>query len=331
MRRVAVFAIAIVALHACGSEKAKPPPPPTDGIELVNAGREPRRLVRYKLAPSSQTELDVAMDVDMRTVDRTVVLPSLVMSIDVAAGATDANGAIKMKASVVGGSARPRGEHDPAMLHVMERQAATLVGLVMTFDLSPWGQVSRTKVEATGRDLSEPMQQEVATLTQLSEQLAMALPDKPIGPGAIWKHRRTIRQNQLTLVTMTTVEVTAIAGDAITFKSTTEMTGADQTIAQGSATAQVTAIRGTGTQTGTFDLAKAVVLGTSTASLSFELIAEGQHRPNKLDVVTTIGPREKPPEHEPTPGDGGITDDAGVTSDGGAPAGATVDAGTPSD
>lgn len=297
MRRVLIVT-AIVAVGACGSEKPKPPPPPTDGIELVNAGAEPRQLIRYKLAPSTTTPLEVTIDVDMRTLDRTVALPSLVVALDLAAGTADAKGATKMKASVVGGSALARAESDPALVRVMERQATILAGLVMTFDLSPSGQVANTKVEATNRDLSEPMQKDVATLTQLSEQLAMALPDQPIGVGAIWKHRRTVKQNQLTLVTMTTVEVTAIDGDKITFKSSTEVTGADQTLAEGSATAEVTAIRGTGTQTGTFDLSKAIVLGTSTATLSFELVVEGQRRPNKMDVVTHIGPRAPPPQHE---------------------------------
>jgi hypothetical protein len=97
------------------------------------------------------------------------------------------------------------------------------------------------------------MQEQVTTLLQASEQLAMGLPDKPVGVGAIWKHRRTIKQNQLTLVSMTTVEITAIDGERVTFKSTSEMTGADQAIAQGSASARVTAIRGTSAQSGTFD------------------------------------------------------------------------------
>lgn len=290
MRRV--LAIAFLLAGSCSDDKPKPPPPPTDGIELVSTGAAPRTLLRYKLAPSTLSALEISMDVDMRTVDRTISLPSLVLDLDVAAGATDAKGAVKMKASVVGGSSRARGEKDPSLVGVMERQAQQLVGLVMTWDLSPWGHVAGAKVDAANRDLSEPMQQQVTTLMQLSEQLAMALPDKPLGVGAKWKHRRTMKQSQLTLVTLTTVEVTAIDGDKVTFKSTTEMTGADQTIAQGSATAQVTAIRGTGTQTGTFDLAKAVAYGTSTATLTFELVADGARRPNKMEVVTHVGPRE---------------------------------------
>lgn len=304
MRREIV--IAMLAVGACNSDKPRPPPPPIDGIELLVGGMPPRQLLRYKLAPSTITPIEVSMDVDMRTVDRNIVLPSLVLAIDLATGAADPTGAVKIKASVVGGSARARGEADPALVGVMERQASMLVGLVVTFDLSPWGQITNTKVVTSGRDLSEPLREQIATLTQLSEQLAMALPDKPIGVGAIWKHRRTMRQNQLTVVMTTTVELTAIDGDRITFKSTTEMTGADQTLTLGSASARVSSVRGTGTQTGTFDLARAVASGTSTATLSFELVADGQRRPNKLEVVTHVGPREQP--LEPPPGDAGARD-----------------------
>lgn len=296
------FIACLVAATGCGSEeKPKPPPPPTDGIELVQPGVEPRRLLRYQLAAGTTSPLQLALDVDMKTVDQDVKLPTMVMAIDVSAAAVDPSGA-KLKLAVISASARSRDWDDPneaSVRVVMNRQANLLAGTVVTFSLTPDGHVKDSKLEAVGRDLSGPMQEQTTTLLQASEQLAMPLPDKPVGVGAIWKHRRTMKQNQLTLVTMTTVELTAIEGDVLTFKSTTEMTGADQTVTQGSATSQVTAIRGSGSQTGTFDLGKAIVLAEAKATLGFEMSAEGQRRPMKLDIVTRITPRALEPTPDP--------------------------------
>ena len=295
------FIACLVAASGCGSEdKPKPPPPPTDGIELVQPGAHPRRALRYTLAAGTTTPLDFEMDLDLTTVDADLKLPIIAMSIDVAVTSVDPLPA-KLKLDVVAAGVRPRDASDPKRnpaIKVMQHQAKLLAGLVVTYRLTHAGQVKDTKVEPS-RDLSTPMQEQVTTLLQASEQLAMALPEKAVGVGAIWKHRRTIKQNQLTLVSMTTVEVTAIDGPRVTFKSTTEMTGADQTIAQGSAAAQVTSVRGTGSQTGTFDLAKAIVTGEQTATLSFDMHAGGEPRPVKMVMATRIVPRTDPPAPAP--------------------------------
>jgi hypothetical protein len=291
------FIACLVAATGCGSEdKPKPPPPPTDGIELVQPGAQPRRALRYTLAAGTTSALDFEMDVDLTTVEADLKLPVMAMSIDVAVASVDPPSA-RLKLDVIAAGVRPRDASDPKKnpaIAVMERQAKFLPGLVVTYGLTADGQVKDTKVEGQHRDLSEPMRHQVTTLLQASEQIAMALPQQPVGVGAVWKHRRTIKQNQLTLVSMTTVELTAIDGPLVTFKSTTEMTGPDQTLAQGSASARVTAVRGTGTQTGTFDLAKAIVTGEQTATLSFEMLAE-KPRPVKMVMTTRIAPRTDPP------------------------------------
>lgn len=288
--RCVPFITVLLVVSACKSpeEKPKPPPPPIDGIEIVNPGKEPRQLLRYKVATGT-TPLAVTTDFDIKLADKDLVMPRLELAIDVTITSVDAAGA-HVKMVVVGGKASSRSEADLSALPIMERQAKQLAGMVVTYTLTPTGALESPKVEEANRDLSTPMQEQTAQLLQTSEQLAMVLPDKPVGVGAIWKHRRTMTQNQLTFVTMTTIEVTAIDGDAVAYKGTLEMTGADQTLQQGSATMQVTHVGGTGSQTGTFDLGKAVVTGEMKATLGFEIIAE-MPRATKTDVTYRIAPR----------------------------------------
>ena len=308
MTCVTFTACVLVAVIGCKSEekpKPKPPPPPVDGIEVVLPGAEPHRALRYKLTPKTTTPLDLAMDVDLRTFEVAIQVPTLALALDVVATEVDAAGNAKVKMTIVGASVKRRND-DPkseSIIAIMDRQAALLPGIVIAFGVSPNGTVSASKIEAVGRDLSGPMQEQVATLVQVSEQIAMALPEQPVGVGAEWKHRRTIKQNQLALTSLTTVKLTAIEGDRVTFESTSDLAGADQTITQGSASAQVTQIRGNGSQRGTFDLATATITGEIQASLSFEMVADGQRRPTRFDVVTKIAPRALPAD---APADAGV-------------------------
>jgi len=291
MQRVTIIACLLAVIGCRSEDKPKPPPLPTDGIELVQPGAEPRRPLRYKLPAGGTASLELAMDVDLKTQDIAMKLPTIALAMELHVATVEPDGTAKLEMKVVGAEARGRGTDPDPTLTIMDRQSKLLAGIVVTFGLTPTGKLENTKLEASGRDLSGPMQEQLATLLQAAEQLAMALPDPPVGVGAVWKHRRTMKQNQLTLVTTSLVEIVALDGDTVTFKSTTEMTGADQTLAQGSATMQVTAVRGTGSQTGSFDLAKAIILGESKATLGFEMIAGEQRRPTKLELVTRISPR----------------------------------------
>jgi len=301
MHCVTFIACALAVIGSgCGSDdKPKPPPPPTDGTELLESGAAPRTALRYKLAPSiSDSALQLAIDVDLTTPDLDLELPTILLGVDLTITTVDPDGTAHLKMTVATAGAEARNASDNPAMKIMDRQTKLLAGTAVTYGLTPSGAVKDTKVAESNRDLSGPMQDQVTTLLQASEQLAMALPAKPVGVGAVWKHRRTMKLNQLTLVTVTLVEVVAIDGDKVTFKSTTEMTGADQTLAQGSATAQVTAVRGTGSQTGTFELGRAILLGESKATLGFEMITDGARRPTTMTLTTRITPREpvEPPK-----------------------------------
>lgn len=289
MRHVTLIAS---LLAACGSDdKPKPPPPPSDGIVVVTAGAAPQRALRYRLAANADTRLELAVDVDLKTPDLDVAVPTLVMGLDLAVTAIDADGTARVRLTVADAGARARGAEANPALAVMDRQAKHLTGAVVTLALAPTGEVRDTALAETDRDLSKPMADQMQTLLQTSEQLAMRLPDEPVGVGAVWTHRRTMKLAQLSLVSVTRVEVTAIDGDRITFRSTTELTGTDQLLVQDGATLPATDIRGTGSQHGTFDLASATLTGEANATLGFQIAPDGTPRRTQLDMVTRFAPR----------------------------------------
>mgnify|MGYP003493370154 CR=1 FL=1 len=54
----------IALLIGCGSEKAPPPPTDPNGLEVVYAGTEPRRPLRYQIAKNDKLEVEVSIDID---------------------------------------------------------------------------------------------------------------------------------------------------------------------------------------------------------------------------------------------------------------------------
>ena len=300
VRCVTFTACVLAAVVACREDKPAPTPPPApagDGIEIVAPGGEPHHVLRYQLAPNTTTPFELAMDIDLRTFDVAVQMPTLTLALDLTTTTVEPSGNAKLKLAVVGASVRARND-DPKAVQVvklMDRQAQLLVGLVLAYTLSPGGRVSGSVVETVSTDLSGPMQEQVATLVQLGEQIAMPLPDQPIGVGARWKHRRTIKQNQLALLSVTTVDVTAIDGNRITFTSNADLSGDDQTITRDGQSAQVANIRGNASQQGTLDLGTATLTGEMRASLVFEMNVDNQRRPTRFEIATKVSPRTATP------------------------------------
>src|SRR5688572_14813856 len=102
------FTACILAVLGCRSEdKPKPPPPPVDGIEVIAQGAEPRRLLRYALASGTTLPFELAMDVELQTVDAAVKVPTIAMSIDITVATVAADSA-NMKMTVVAAGARAR-------------------------------------------------------------------------------------------------------------------------------------------------------------------------------------------------------------------------------
>lgn len=307
----AVTVVAVLAMVSCKSKEQPPPPPKpaVEGLEVLARGAAPHVPLRYRLAKGTTSTIELAVDADLTTVDGALQLPTLGLTVEVAATDVAADGTATLRTTVTAASARDRAGV-PAAAEVMQRQASLLVGLAQTATLSPTGALGDSKIVATHRDLAPPTQEQLATLSQSLQQLAMPLPTEPVGAGATWRFQKTMELNQLKLVAVTTVHVTHIDGDRVGYTTTTELGGADQTFAQGSASAQITKLRGHGAGTATADLAQMTTTGTTSAELAFEMRTEGATRPTSMVIVTRVGPAGSV-----------LAAPAGGSPDGGVPAG----------
>lgn len=290
-----VLAVGLLAVGACkkeepasksGDDKAGVAAP--GGIEVISTGAEPKKQLRYKVAKGTKTPVEFAMDIDMDA-GMTMNMPTLAMMMDIGVDDVAGNGDMKLRTTVNSVTARDRAGSS-IKASMLNGQLDMMNGLAMTATLSPDGSLKDTKVEP-GKNLPASMQSQMSSMTQNLEQVAMPLPPGPVGVGAKWKAKKTIEQNGMKMTTLNTVECTALDGDKMTFKSTSEITGPDQTVHQNGMSIDMKNIEGGGTGQGTIDLTKLVMSGEFNVHFKAKMNASGQSANMSMNMKLVLTPK----------------------------------------
>jgi len=292
LRIMKILSIAIaIALLACGKGKeATPaPPPPEGGVRVLVAGSEPRQQLRYHVAKGTTNQIELALDVDIDAAGQGGALPTFVMTSEMVADEVLPDGSVLVRTTISDVSARDRGGAAVTAEQLTE-QTQLMRGLVLRGTLAPEGTLRDTKVDTAGKVLPPGIAAQLDTLTKSFEQVAMPLPRTPVGVGASWMHTRTIAQSGMTMLTTTTVKLTAIAGDLLTFESATVVSGTDQSVTQNGTTIKLSNISGSGSGKGTVDLSRMVMSGELIAEFGSDMSADGETTRMTMKMVTRLSP-----------------------------------------
>jgi hypothetical protein len=258
-----VTCVALALIFAsCDKGRSDPPPAvieqsPVDGVELLSTGSEPTRLLRYRLAKGATSPLELAMDLDIDAGGRAGKIPTLILSLTIAIEDVLADGNARIKTTVEKARVQER-EGSTVPIAAMSNMAEALTGMTYTATLSADGKLSGGRVTSSH---AQTMAKEISQFTEGLEQIAMRLPTLPVGIGAKWSNRKTTTQNGVTLTTVTTVSLTAIDGDKMSFTSTSTVSAPDQTVQQGAMKASIRDIGGGGSGKGLVDLSKMTMIG----------------------------------------------------------------------
>jgi hypothetical protein len=284
MQIVILVALAVAACTRADDGIA-PRPPTNDGVTLVTVGEAPQRLLRYQLARGAKSRLELAMDMDMEAGGRGGKMPTLAMTLEIAVDDVLPDGNARVRTTIVAAQARERtGAVVPVQL--MGQMAQDLTGLTFTGTLTPTGALRDGKLDT--KQLPDSLKTQLAKLTQILEQVAMPLPDAPVGVGATWTTRKTAAQDGLQLVTVTTIELTKLAGDQIGFASSSTITAPNQELDQDGVHVSVRDLGGGGSARGTIDLARATLIGSSALEFRGTMTAQGQTAPMKMAMLVTM-------------------------------------------
>ncbi len=292
---------------ACGPDKAAPAPSPAegaptvaaDGLTVLEPGAAPREVLRYSLAPGARTTVELALDLDIDAGGLGGTLPTVIVQSEIAVTEVRPDGSALIRTTILDVRAQDRaGTLMPASSMTAHMQL--LRGLALVGELRPDGGLGELALGPTATPLPPALAQQLDSVRRGLTQLAMPLPTTPVGIGARWTYGRTIRPAASTDLAVemharTTVTLTDLALPRVTFTSTTEVTGADQRVAQAGLTVTVSQITGTGHGAGTLDLGQLSLTGELVQSLASDMEAGGETTHMRMDMATRFGPPSPAP------------------------------------
>ena len=291
MKAVVVALVALVACSRVDDAKSKRSTtgPTADGVELVTAGASSvRSPLRYHLTKGTQAPLELAMDLEMDAGGRGGKMPTLVIEMTIKVEDVAADGSARIRTTFTSATARERPDTVvPAA--TMAAMTGVLVGTSFTSTLGSDGNLRDSKLDPT-KPLPPAMDAQIGQLMQSLEQIAMRLPDQPVGVGAKWTTRKTVTQNGLAMLTITTVELTAIDGNKVTFATTATVSAPDQSFTNAGTQASVKDVGGGGTSTVTVDLSRMTMAGESTAEFRGTITAGAQTAAMKMAMTLRMRP-----------------------------------------
>lgn len=287
--RLLLLALAVIGCGKGGDDGSKRVSPPD--LQIVSAGNEPRRVVHYAAPKGTRTQLELALDVDVNAGEMGGPMPTIVMTLVIEVVDIVPTG-MKLRTTVVDAVARDRDETrvSPAALAGPLEQ---LKGIVLTTTMTGNGRMYGTKVDTTAKQVPDSAKTQVAALSTSLDQMAMPLPDEPIGVGAVWRNSKPLEQNGMKMTVVNSVEVTALTSEKLSYSLDTQVHGDDQTLTQGDLSVEIKDITGTGTGKGTINLQTLAVSSELATELrsAMQAIGEGSATPMTMNVVTRVTPK----------------------------------------
>lgn len=281
------FALALlVVASACEGKGGKEAPIERPDLQMVSSGNEPRKLLRYHVAKGTSQGLELTIDMTLNAGEMGGTLPTVVMSLLIAAEDVRADGSMKLHTTVVEAVARDKPESKVAAT-ALSGPLDAMKGIALTSTLAPDGRLSKSQVEG-GKQLPPDVQTQLNALSTSFENVLMSLPNEPVGMGAVWRTSRDITQNGLKLTSVNTYAITAMNGDTITYTLDTDVHGADQQITQGGTTVEIKDITGTGAGRGVINLDRLDFETDLSAEFRSKMTTPGEPQPTAMKMTTTM-------------------------------------------
>ncbi len=276
-------------LGGCRDAAAPPPPPPAKSdIVVVTPGAPPRQLLRYHLAKGSRATVELELEERLAAGEMKSSSPSLSFTLEIAVEEVLANGSMRLSSTITALTARGAPDQ-PGVPHVAS-EATAIKGLAITALLLPDGSITDVKTNIGDQQLSGPAKAEVEQLVLAMPKLVMPLPTVPVGVGAKWRTSRGLGPaSPLSLTSVTTIDVTGVSHDVVTYAVSSTVHGADQVVKQDAVDVDCREITGTATGRGSFDLGKLAINGALSAELHIDMTT-GSDKTSmlmQLDLQTT--------------------------------------------
>lgn len=236
-------------------------------VKLLDAGAEPRRTLRLHPSPGDKqtiiATIKTGMTMDMgQQAAPSIKLPGMQLTMDVTVNNIAANGDINFGLLFSDISVVNDADVMPQVAELMKNSLNGLRGLSGTGTLSDHGINKGTEVPTPAK--TDP--QAAQTFDQMKEtlsNLAIPLPDEPVGSGAKWEYRTKMKSQGMSISQTTTYELVSAEDEHLALRAGITQNAANQQIenpAMPGLKVNVTKMNGSGTGNSTLDLSRLMPL-----------------------------------------------------------------------
>ena len=237
------------------------------GVKLIDAGAEPRSVLRYhpKAGDKQLAIMTVKITVDMSmpaaapgggAAPQIPVIPAITIPMDTTVQSVAANGDITFESVMGDAGFKEEPGMDPQMVQGLKTQLAGLKGVTTTGVISSRGISKKLDVKTTGN--ADPQARQM--MDQIKEgtgNINVPFPDEPVGVGAKWEMNKMTKVQAASVEQTGTYELTAMEGDHLTAKLNVGFK-ATNSAPQAAAAANAAQMGGNATGTANLDLSKLV-------------------------------------------------------------------------
>jgi hypothetical protein len=237
-------------LPGCGDEA--PAPPAAVTLTLLEAGREPRRALRYPAEPPAAHKFSLTLRLAMKmevpgSPVPPVTMPGLRLLFDIKSAR--AGGRVKHDFTVSDADLTSTDNAHPSLLAEMRKGVGGLVGARGHMVVDARG--SRTELSlALPAGIGQELSQFMNSARLAIYQMVVPLPNEPVGPGAKWESVETITQDGVSVREKTYYEVVALDGPRALIRTQTVQSASKQRAAlpglPDGVSAEVVSLRGSG-------------------------------------------------------------------------------------
>jgi hypothetical protein len=265
-------------------------------VRLLEPGAEPRTALRLHPKPDDKqtVSMNLKIAMGMGTGDapaQTMKLPAITLAMDATVKSVSPEGDISYETVMGDTSVAEEAGGMPGMADMMKASLAGLKGLSGTGILSSRG-ISKAADFKLPSGTAPQVSQAFSQVKDSFSMLGVPLPEEPVGTGAKWEVKRTIKSQGITLDQTETYQLVSLEGQRLTLKSTIAQRAANQKIqspAMPTMKVDLTKLTGTGTGETTADLGQLMpIAGTvdvhTDTSMATTMNGQQQNMSVKTDM-----------------------------------------------
>jgi len=235
-------------------------------VVLLEAGKAPRRALRYKLRVGAKEKIHMATDMSMKmdmggTAIPETSIPTIEMVMAVAVTKKLSEEEFGYDFEIESATARKRPGVMDSMVPIVQQALDSAKGITGTAIVDTRGFNRDINVKLP-EGLAPQMQQMLQGMNKGLDQMSSPFPAEAVGKGAKWRVTQVVEQGGMKLDQHVTFELVELSGNTGKLKVRIEQSAKQQTINVNGMSAELTSYRGTGAGTAKIDLRRLVPITT---------------------------------------------------------------------